>query len=500
MDVINSKIEQVKAGANQAVNQVTTQASQIVSGLTDKLKASALTGSDILGASPSIGKYIFGSVGSLFQEANAALNSTLSNFTQDTKNLLQKNFNDIPKTLGVFGSGNLSSKGLGFIASTTSKAIEGIDLPGIESVNSFANMGVGQLSRLASMGSEVLNSGKNAFNAVTKGIQTAKSLGTNIVNNVTGMISGNVNTILEPVTKIATPISTLLNGYSVANIISSNLDFLPSSIRNYVSGVAGSSVSSATANALNSIGSIVGINNLAGATSTASNILSNYGNRYYNQADANGNYVNGFSSYNGDVSNFNTLVNLANSLCTSIGGNIPTIDYSTNKNLYDMLIQLACELGLGGIADMLLNCFDTDTLYDSRTRQILGDVANTAARKGDSYSVNLSLKYANGYVGKQKEVLTTLISNSSYSESNKKNISDALYNSNLAMSDLVTNAFFYSGTKTRNKSVTPVVYDAEMITVMQASCTNYVDEAITKEDRNLVNNVYNLWGNKEGNA
>ena len=500
MEVVNQQIEQVKAGANAqataAVNAAKTQASQVVSGLTSKLRSAALTGSDILGASPNIGQYIFGSVGSLFEEVNSKVNTTLGNFTQETKNILQKNFSEIPKTLGVFGSGNLSSKGLGFIASTTSKAIEGVDLPGAEAINNFGSMGVGQLARLSAMGSEVLNSGSNAFEAITDGLKSAWEAGSNIVNNVTSGISSSVDTVLKPITEAAKPVSTLLNKYSTANIIYNNLDFLPTSIRSYISDAGGSFVGNATANALNSLGSIAGINNLAGATKIASSILNDYGNKYYNQASSNGEYVNGFSSYEGDGSSFTSLVNLASKLCSSLDGNIPTVEFGTNKNIYDMLIQLACQMGLGGIADMLLNCLDTGELFDSRTKQILGDLAKNSASRGDTFSFGLSMKYANGYVGNQQNLLTSLISNSTYSTTNRSNIDESLMYSNLTLRGLATNSTFYSS---RTRSVEPVVYDAEIVTVMQATCTDYVDEAITKKDRNLVNGVYNLW-HKETHA
>lgn len=504
-EVVNQQIEQVKAGINAQVVKATeagvTQASQIVDGLASKLKSSALAGADIVGAASNIGQQIFGSVGSLFSEINAATNTVLGNFTQDKQQLITKNFNEIPKALSVFGSGELSSKGLGFIASTKSKAIEGIDLPGAEAINNFAEMGLGQLSRLSTMGSEVLNSNKNAIQAVTGAIQDGIATGANIVNNVTGAVSSTVNQVLEPISELAKPVSTLLNGHSVANIVSSNLSFLPSSLKSYVGNKVGSAASNATANALNSIGKTVGINNLAGATQTVTNILNNYNNKYYNQAGANGEYINGISSYNGDKSNFNTLINLASNLCNSIPGSINTIDYSTNKGLYDMLISLACQLGLGNIAELLLNCFDTGDFYDSRTRQILGDIAGSTARNGDTFSTNLIFKTAKGYVSNPSGVMTTLVANSTYSSTNKTNINNAFTNANISMSDLITDSFFYGNNSSkRNIEVNPPVYDAEIVTVMQATCTDYIDEEITMKDRNLVNGIYALWGSKTGTA
>lgn len=506
MNVASNQIQQVQAGANaqaqQVVNASVSQASQLVSGLTSKLKSAALAGTDILGAAPNIGKMIFGSVGSLFKEVNAKINTSLSNFTQDTQNIIQKNLINIPKTLNVFNSGSLSSKGLGFVASTTSKSIEGVDLPGVENFTSFANMGVGQLARLSTLGSEVLNSNKNALNAVTGNLQAANVSGSNIVNNIyTENVS--ISSILSPVKEITTDVASLLNPYNTANIVASNLDYLPNSLKSYISVNTGTTVANTTASALNSIGNVFGVNNLAGATQTVSNILNRYSNTYYSQASSNGGYVNGISSYTGDTASFNTLINLASSLCSSIGNSVNTIDYSTNKNLYDTLIQLACEMGLGSIANMLLNCLDTDELFDSRTKQILGDIARNSAMRGDTYSTSLSFQYANSYINNPKSVLTTLVANSEYSNINKENMNNAFSQSDYTIDELVIDQFFYNSPYTntykvrRNNEAEPIVYDAETVTVMQATCTDYVDEAITKEDRNLVNKVYAIWNPKK---
>lgn len=502
MNVNQNVIEPIKSGTiakvNEAANAVASQANQIVSGLTSKLQSAALAGSDIISAVPTIGQYIFGSVGSLFKEVNVASNTLLGNFSQETKSIIEKNFNQIPKTLSAFGSGSLSSQGLGFIASTTSKAIQGVDLPGVDPINNFSSMGIGQLARLSTLGSEVLNSSKNAIQAVTGALQEGITTGKNIIKNVTSTVANPVMEMLSPVISVAEPISSLLNPFSVSNTIYSNLDFLPNSVRSYVAEVAGTAITNTSANALNSLGSIFGVNNLAGAAKTASDILTRYNNTYLSQADPSGNYVNGISSYNGDVNNFNQLINLASDLCSSLKGKLPTIDFSTNKNLYDMLIQLACEMGLGGIADMLLNCFESADLFDDRTKKILGDVVRNSAYRGDTFSTSISFKYGSSYITNKNGILTTLIANSEYNSNNKKNIEETFSNSGTTISELMIKDFFYKSPvnsimKSKSKEKEPVVYDAEIITVMQNTCTDYVDEIITKNDRNLVNEIYAVW-------
>lgn len=500
MDVINNQIQQVTSGvqaqATQAIDSAKNQAMELASNLTDKIKSAALSGSDILGSAANIGQMIFGSVGSLFQEINKVPNTILGNFSFDKQQLISKNFTEIPKALNVFqnGTSNLSSKGLGFIASTTNKAIEGIDLPGADTFTNFAEMGIGQLGKLTALGGEVLNSGANALSAILGDLQTGMMAGANIVNNVTGGITDTVNDIISPINQDQTSLNNLLQQYSEANVILDNIYSLPDYIKDYTEEIG--SIPQAN-NSENTVNSIYGLNAIPESSEVMGEILSTYKTKYDNITDQHGNYVNGVSSFTGNNNSFSTLVTLANQLCLKLDGDFKnTASFSTNKNLYDLLISLASQSGLGSLAEALVNCVDTEKLFDSRTKQIIGDLASNAARRGDSFTTNFTFQYGNGYIGSKGRVATSLISNSSYNNTNKTNISSVLANMNTTLLGLTTNSSFYNRTTKVNKrsiEVEPPVYDAEVITIMQKTCTDYVDEAITKEDRILVNKVYNLW-------
>lgn len=483
-------------------DNVVSQATAVSTTLQNKIKSAGLSGSDIIGSAANIGKTLFGNTSKVFNEVNAQGNTLLGNFSQDYANSLQNNFQQLPKALNAFTSGtqNLGSSGLSFIASTTSKAIDGIDLPGADTFTDFSSMGIGQLAKLSNMGSEALNSGSSALKSIVSTIQTGVTAGKTIASNVVSSFTTNLADSLAPLSSVTTTVASLLNPYTTANMVSNNLDFLPSPIRNTLSLGAANASASLASSVGSSIADVFGIDKIFGdaLTSTLSNVLGTGSSMYPNRSDQFGNYLNGYSGYTGTDAQYQQLVQLVQEVCGK--ANITsTSSYGTNKTLYDMLLMACLQSGAGGLAAALLEC--ASQYSDGRSNLLLGNMAARTAYNGDTYSTLVAYQYGGyGYVNDQRSLLTSLIGNSTYTNYNYDNINGVMGYSNYTMTDLLVDGTFslLRNSLSRSKNTDPeedeiVVYDATAITAMQATCTDYVDTVMERRDRNLVNAVYAAW-------
>jgi len=501
MSGIESAISQTATSfldkTSDAVSQAQATASKLLSG--------GFGGSDIISQASDVGKSIFGKTAGLFSEIDVTKNTKLNNYTTDTLDSIKNSLSNVTDSLNIFNNNanNLNASGLTFIASTTNKAIDGIDLPGADTFTDFFNMGKGQLAKLANMGSEVLNSGRNAIKAVSETLQSAYNTGKNIVNTVSSTINTTVSTVLKPISATYNTVTDLLNPYNVANIVNSNLDFLPNNIRSVISGAAANASAKALSAVQSTISETVGLDRLFG--SNANNVLNyimSFGNDYPNRTDINGNPISGLNNFTGSDSDYDQTLALMNAICSDAVNGLPeTINYSSQKALYDMLMAMLVSSGAGGLALALMNCYDK--FNDDRTNQIMGALMGTSAFNGDPYTTLLTYEHGGApFMSDPAKLMTTLLANSGNDNDNAINIAKLMELTGTNVNGLISsdtlrvlNSSGGSLFDMRAISIdTPVpVYDCEQATVIQATCTDHLDNAIGVRDRNLINQAYAIW-------
>lgn len=509
---VQSQVVNTMSGIESAISQTTssflnqaTSAANQAQSAASKLLSSGFGGSDIISQASNIGKSLFGSTSGLFSEVDVLKNTKLNNYTTDTLDSIKNSLSNVTNSLNIFNnnSQNLNSSGLTFVASTTNKAIDGIDLPGADVFTDFINMGKGQLSKLSNLGSEVLNSGKNAIKAVSESLQTAYNTGKSIANNIISGVTTTVSTVLKPIQSTYHTVTDLLNPHNVANVVNSNLDFLPNNIRSVISGAAANASAKALSAVNSTISETMGLDRLFGSNANAVlNYVMSFGNDYPNRTDINGSKIEGLDNFSGSDSDYDQLVNLLTTLCHEAGNAIPeTINFSSQKALYDMLMALLVSSGAGGLALALMNC--KDRFGDDRTNQIMGRMMGTAAFNGDPYTTLLTYEYGgSAFMSEPAKLMTTLLANSGNDNDNAINIAKLMELTGINVNGLISvdtlEVLNTSRPSTYDMRAIDVdmpipVYDCATATVLQATCTDHLDDAVGMRDRNLINQVYATW-------
>lgn len=467
----------------------------------DKLQ-NGQSSTTILSSAPTIAKDAFPASKGSFIDPNIIENTKTANLSVGIPKEL-KNYNStINSAMQSFNanSQNLKSDGLTFIASTTDKAIDGIDLPtGMNSFTDLKGLGVGQLGKLASMGGEAMSSAKEALKSVTGGLQDALSVGKNAISAVQSGLGELQSNIISPIKDLAISASVLTNPAMLGNLAANNFDFLPPQMAGMIGYQAGSAFNSATGG-LNqkitdltknvyAIDALVG--NLAGTSQGLDryNPYDPYGslgygnNGYPTLSGMNGEYLPGYSSYNGSSSSFDQMAQAINQLC----GNqtYPQYqDYNAKKSIYDILMMLAMAAGAGGLVSSLMNCTGGAGYNDARTSLMMYNSSQTVSRNGDPYTYRLMLDSAGpGYMNDPTTGMLGLLANSQYNSQNNSEMGLIMKQLGLTSSDLTNGASI-------GKYQT---YDASKMTVLQQGDRRYFQQYAQPQEYSAVNVALNLF-------
>ena len=271
------------------------------------------------------------------------------------------------------------------------------------------------------------------------------------------------------------------------------LDVLPGPLREYVSGASDDFVNK-IANKLmgdraQSMINIVSQLGKLGYTDGVLDIFEQLGGNYCSVKDSSGSCLgNMYGDHS--KSTIDGIYHVANSICNNIGVD-GLIDYRYNKDLYDVLMGLASDLGISDLIDQLKACGrGENTYFDSRTADLLKNMAKPAAVKGDS-STYASIQKAVGpsNMTDAKMDTLTLIANSKYKDaettveklstrSSKKNIDSIMEAYSLTSDDLL---------KSNDIGVTAL--DANHVIFATSTDTNFVDTALGRDTRRLVQSL-----------
>lgn len=321
--------------------------------------------------------------------------------------------------------------------------------------------------------------GSNILGSITSGLSNTLGPITSGLNNFAGSLTSGIKSALGSVTSVASGI--IQAGSDLANAA---LSVLPDPLRNVVSAV-GTGYLSNMANDLlgNKLSSIQNVMGLLGNTSFAGSLIGNVAGLSSN-ASYNG-YVNADGTWNTSVSSGNVSANNTNDIMAlydaamTICNNIkaPSIySYGNQKDLFDLLLQLAAQFGLTDLMKQLANCTGND-LFDSRSVETLRKSMGKVAYGGDSVlmSTITSIIGANNVLNPQQQ-LVTLNANMQGTRANVAAYNELLGQYNTSVPQLVST----------NQIGKYNILSGGRVSVMSASNTQVIDGAIGRDTRALL--------------
>lgn len=144
------------------------------------------------------------------------------------------------------------------------------------------------------------------------------------------------------------------------------------------------------------------------------------------------------------VTNDNNLISSFYSLVSILCPNpepIDYIDYRSEKDLFDVLIEVCARLSISDLIDQLLNCPEALKYFDDRTKRILRKEAKLAAGRGDIYTYKTILELLSAAeMDSVKEDLIVLDANMISNEEKIKLFEELLKTAYLTMNDLINHS------------------------------------------------------------
>lgn len=183
-----------------------------------------------------------------------------------------------------------------------------------------------------------------------------------------------------------------------------------------------------------------------------------------------------------------SLYSAAKTVCPNIS--IPsTVNLSLDKDLLDILLALAGELGISDLIEQLTNCSKTSSLSDARSTKILQQAASTSAVKGDvnTFAAIVNSIGATNIANSSKE-LTILNANMSDTDDN---VSE--YNKLVSAMSVSTKSLLTPDSSAASLSSTTSIYDATKVSFMSVSNTKVVDEVVGTDNRSLIEALYSKY-------
>ena len=357
-----------------------------------KTAANALMGqaSTVMGSSSASLASSFPSETGLFGDTNQNSKS-LSTISQD-RTYGTKETDSKMRTLASDSSGAIASP-IAYLTKPISDAIRGTDstVMGKRKKNMMEDMDDNDVSRLSNGAGFDITSSSDVTRAMNQVANTiASQFGSSSGFPSTSRSGSGSNSLLSGIAKTlgsitgSGTISTYLT--SGAKIATQAYNALPTSLKQQI-GAGSSSTILKVAQAL-----------LTDRSGSYSNILGKLGNTSYSDTlpsrtiSLNNSYrYDGLTTQSGapltgygneSSQDIDALYGAAASICPDVKqGGYTT--YRKNKDLYDVLMQLAAELGMGDLMQQLNRCSNSGTYYDQRTSGILQSSSRTVAYNGD---------------------------------------------------------------------------------------------------------------------
>lgn len=519
--------------SNNPISGVTKEIQKKTPGA-DITKLANSVSTQITGFESSIANSISSTVSSAKSALTSSLSSISSSISSATSNLFSSSSKSEKKLTDNSNKGKLETddklksissdssaaiaQPVSFVSKKVQETVGGVSADGMDAAKKSlpSNVSADNLKSISNAVGSKISSAKEYANAVSKvandvssKIREIPEKLNSIKQSITTPISSTINSFTSTIKKgLSGPGSvvgdTINNAKTyigstvsaVKEVSSAAVSILPSPLQKYVSGASDAYLAKLTnkvmgskaASFTNILSKLSGISDTSSLTSFYGNLLS-FGNNYANRTDENGNNVdNQYGS--ATSSDIDKLYSAANSICGGIGLS-ELVNFQQNKDLYDILLQYAANLGLTDLILQMQNCGKGKTAYfDDRSKNLLKSLSLDTAKNGNA-STYLAIQNSVGAsnMNNAKQESLALIANSTTSKSsapsvvtysndddtNEAIISTVLDRYGLTAKDLVT-----------EKQLGVDVVDASKLVVMGATSKYFPDQVVDKNDRMLI--------------
>lgn len=431
----------------------------------------------------------------------------LGSAASDVKGSLES---DYKLTTLASDSAEAISQPVAFVSKPITDSIKGIDtmVQGATAKDYLSGMSLSEIDNVSKALGTTITTSSDMSNAIV-----------NATNDLKAQVTGTKDSINSLSESILAPVSSTIKNFSdslmggIKNTVSAidsvtgassiieatkelgkeALSILPAPMQNMISSMSDDYISSTidkiSSEKFASANYILGI--LSGSSSDASIVekITHLGDSsiYSMLTDSEGKPLDSILGQN-DSSLVSSLYKAAQILCPGITEPDHT-DFRFNKDLYDILLQLATELGLTDLVKQLQECMGEEessgnTYFDSRSHRVLRDTTSTVAESGNvsMYDTILDIIGPSSYTDPVGE-LRVLSANMEGTATNVETYEKVLETMNITKSDLMTES--YSG---------ETILSGREITFMTATNNEVVDSFLGSDTRKLVQSSVFLYG------
>ena len=335
----------------------------------------------------------------------------------------------------------------------------------------------------------------SAIKSVTNGFSSAVKGGSDAINSMKEkVVSPTVSTIKDSVSSFTDGIKetvgsvgdTLDIGGTASALKDLNktvLDTLPSPVADMISSkeddFINKTVDSVTQGKMDQISNILSALNGVKSDDVLNSTLGVLSNKYPNITDSEGLDVTKLTG-NQSMDVVERLFSAAQGICNIKSLNDTYLNYSDNKTLYDALLDLAGQYGITQLIDDLSQCGKNSSAhyFDQQSIDTLRNVCKTATENGDPFTYRSAQNAAGkSNINTDAEDLIKLNANmvdDGYDNTNAYN--EILKDAGTSVQQLIT----------ANKVGDNTILDSTKVTVMCASNNSIVDNAISTDNRTLI--------------
>ena len=335
----------------------------------------------------------------------------------------------------------------------------------------------------------------SAIKSVTNGFSSAVKGGSDAINSMKEkIVSPTVSTIKDNVSSFTNGIKNTIGSVgdtldiggtasALKDLNKTVLDTLPSPVADMISSkeddFINKTVNDVTQGKMDQISNILSALNGVKSDDVLNSTLGVLSNKYPNITDSEGLDVTKLTG-NQSMDVVERLFSAAQGICNIKSLNDTYLNYSDNKTLYDALLDLAGQYGITQLIDDLSECGKNSSAhyFDQQSIDTLRNVCKTATENGDPFTYRSAQNAAGkSNINTDAEDLIKL----------NANMVDDGYDNTKAYNEILKDA----GTSvqqliTANKVGDNTILDSTKVTVMCASNNSIVDNAISTDNRTLI--------------
>ena len=328
----------------------------------------------------------------------------------------------------------------------------------------------------------------NGFSSAVKGGSDAiKSMKEKIVSPTVSTIKDSVSSFTDGIKETIGSIGDTLDIGGTASALKdlnkTVLDTLPSPVADMISSkeddFINKTVNDVTQGKMDQISNILSALNGVKSDDVLNSTLGVLSNKYPNITDSEGLDVTKLTG-NQSMDVVERLFSAAQGICNIKSLNDTYLNYSDNKTLYDALLDLAGQYGITQLIDDLSQCGKNSSAhyFDQQSIDTLRNVCKTATENGDPFTYRSAQNAAGkSNINTDAEDLIKL----------NANMVDDGYDNTEAYNEILEDA----GTSvqqliTANTVGDNTILDSTKVTVMCASNNSIIDNAISTDNRTLI--------------